>query len=93
MLELHYYRAMDENLVKNFLYPTVDEPERQCLTQILDPLANAYNYSMDSGEYVLVSGLSCSGGSSSTMFTTIGTNHEDLCTPAEHNNNNYEIKL
>ena len=81
------FRAMGENLVENLHPATVDESERQCRTQILDPLANAYNYSMDSREYVLVSGLSCSGGSGSTMFTTISSNREDLCTPAEHNNN------
>ena len=78
-------RAMGENLVEN-LHPTVAESER-CLTQILDPSANAYNYSLDSREYVLVSSLSCSGESGGTMFTTIGSDHEDLCAPAEHNNN------
>lgn len=60
------FRAMSENLVENLHPATVDESERQCQTQILDPLANAYNYSLDSREYVLVSGLSCSGGSGST---------------------------
>lgn len=78
----HTTRRIGEQKAKN-LHPTVTVPERsEALTQIVDPTANAYNYSMDSREYVLVSSLSYSGGSESTTFTTIAiaNHHEDSCT-------------
>ena len=62
----HAQKVMHLNLSEKFL------------SQILDPVANVYNYSLDSREYVQVSSLSYSD-SGSTTLTTVSRHREDSC--------------